>query len=150
MFLVCSGFGLLLVSYLLGVFRWGQLAKSIPRRRLRDGVEPDLNPPSLAAPDQNRPEVLYDEMIAAGRRLQEALDREQRLRRIQSKKLNEGSASIERETRELVDCAAANYLQATQRFRASVQTTGIECKQPANASLVWRFRTLANWAHPRG
>jgi hypothetical protein len=150
MFFACSGVGLLLVSYLLGIFRWRQFARSIPRQCLRDGFEANLDPVSRNAPDEDSPEVLYGEMIAAGRRLQEALDRGQRLRRHASKGLNQVSTAIEREARERVDRAAANYLQATQRFRASVQTIGIECKQPAYSSLVWSFRTLADWAHPRG
>ncbi len=143
MFLVCSGVGLLLVSYLLGIFRWGRFARSIGKQRLRDGGEFGLYPATPDATGENSPQVLYDEMIAAGRCLQEALDREQRLCRRASKDLNHDSAPIEHEARELVDRAAANYWQATQHFRASVQAMGIEKKSP-HLSPVWNSRTVAD------
>ena len=134
MFLVFCGVGLLLVSYFLGVWRWAELARSIPKHRLHDGSEPAFAPEYLDTQEDESPEVLHDEMVAAGRRLMAALERERALNVGAPPALDESSALTLRQARELVDSAADDYLRATQGFRASAQSSDHERKKPPSPS----------------
>jgi hypothetical protein len=60
-------------------------------------------------------------MVAAGRRLMAALEREQAPNVSASQASDESSALTLREARELVDAAADHYMRAAQRFREFAQ-----------------------------
>jgi hypothetical protein len=116
MILFLCGGGLMLLSFLLKLLQWAQFARIV---REQPRIQGTALVSSARDDYEDEPEeILHSHMIAAGRCLLEALERQWDLNRIASRSWNEDISSSLRDAREFVDAAANDYVRATQRFRS--------------------------------
>jgi hypothetical protein len=121
--LIFCGLALGLISFLFRVL-WAQLSRGI-----REDTSGEVKTASVSNDLVDVPPPPYAEMMLAGTRLIEALEGERN--GIARGEIN--SAEAYRSMRELVDAAAAEYMQAAQSCRASAVRIRFEGhqKQPS-------------------